>query len=476
MVYLLAVLVEDHAHGDAGPRLALLQRAEVVGDALGQHRHHAVGEIDGVAAGLGFLVQRGAGADIGRYVGDGDDHDPAALVVGVWVGFGEDRVVMVAGVGGIDGEEGNGAQILPPLQVRRLGGVRFPEGGVGEGVGDAMGMDGDEARGPLVLRITEAGGNAGCLLAEARRACKLEADELAILSVLGGSAGNTPFLQLLAVDGVDDAAAGQRTENAELGAGGPRQALDRARVVRVVGVGALRRDLRQHAVAQPGGRTRLAAAIGHQNLRGRPLLFRPGGGAGDELPIGIAGNDLDHGDGGQGAGPLELAARARDQPFIGHVAQQPLQRHAVAAPDAEGARDLALAHLRACAFEEVEDLLLRGELGHEWLGHKWFARGGLARSGVALSAFGHEWLGPGGLGHWWLRHGWLGHLVTSALQLAVSSTASLLVLLVLRALRTGFFAGPLASRAAISSTASAMVSCSGLRSLGRVALTLPCLT
>ena len=58
MAALVAVLVEDHAHGEAGPLLAPLQRAQVVGDALGQHRHDAVGEVDGVAAALRLAVER----------------------------------------------------------------------------------------------------------------------------------------------------------------------------------------------------------------------------------------------------------------------------------------------------------------------------------------------------------------------------------------------------------------------------------
>ena len=75
------------------------------------------------------------------------------------------------------------------------------------------------------------------------------------------------------------------------------------------------------------------------------MLFRPIGRPGDELAMGIALDDLEHGHGRQHARALELAARARDQPVIGHIAQQLFQSDAVAAFDAEGARDLALAGL-----------------------------------------------------------------------------------------------------------------------------------
>ncbi len=75
-----------------------------------------------------------------------------------------------------------------------------------------------------------------------------------------------------------------------------------------------------------------------------------------------------------------------------------------------------------------------------------------------------------------LREAPLG-FATGAAQPAVSSTACLLLLPPLRAVFfAGFLAGPLALLAAISSTASARVTCSGSRSLGSVALTLPCFT
>ncbi len=67
---------------------------------------------------------------------------------------------------------------------------------------------------------------------------------------------------------------------------------------------------------------------------------------------------------------------------------------------------------------------------------------------------------------------------TCAAQPAVSSTASLLLFAPFRAVfLAGFFlAGALPLLAASSATASSMVTCSGSRSLGIVALTLPCFT
>ena len=81
-------------------------------------------------------------------------------------------------------------------------------------------------------------------------------------------------------------------------------------------------------------------------------------------PVPIPLDDLEHGDRGQYAGPLEFAPGARDQPIVGHVAQQLFQRDAVAALDAEGTRDLSLAGLDAGALQKIQNLLLGGKLAH----------------------------------------------------------------------------------------------------------------
>ncbi len=114
MAALVAVLVEDHAHDETGAVLALAQRAQIVGDALGQHRHDAVGEVDRVAAQLRLAVELGAGAHEVRDVGDGDEHDPAALVAAAGVGLGVDGVVVVARVGRVDGDKRHCAQVGAP--------------------------------------------------------------------------------------------------------------------------------------------------------------------------------------------------------------------------------------------------------------------------------------------------------------------------------------------------------------------------
>ena len=92
----------------AGPRCGH-QRAPVVGQRLGQHRHDAVGEIDRVAAPVGGAVERLVGPHVPGDVGDGDQQAPAAGMVRV--GLGEHRVVEVARILAVDGDQRRVAQV-----------------------------------------------------------------------------------------------------------------------------------------------------------------------------------------------------------------------------------------------------------------------------------------------------------------------------------------------------------------------------
>ena len=87
---------------------------------LRQHRHHAVGEIGAVAALEGFPVQRRAGRDVMGDIGDGDQRDMTAGIGGIVIRPRPHRIVMVAGVGRIDGDQRDGAQIGAAARVHWL--------------------------------------------------------------------------------------------------------------------------------------------------------------------------------------------------------------------------------------------------------------------------------------------------------------------------------------------------------------------
>src|SRR5690349_12367346 len=99
-------------------------------------------------------------------------------------------------------------------------------------------MDGDEARHLLRLRIAEPLGDARSLNAGTASTRELEAHEFAALRIVGIAAGDRPFFQLLALDGIDDAGpAGKRAEDAEHPLRRPRELFDGAPLIRVFGIG-----------------------------------------------------------------------------------------------------------------------------------------------------------------------------------------------------------------------------------------------
>ena len=102
---LAAVIADHHPHRQRPTRLARHQRAKIVRDALREHRHHAVGEIHGIAARQRIAVERRSRPHIVCDVGDRDIDDVAAFVVRIRIGLGVDRVIVVLGVGRIDGDQ-----------------------------------------------------------------------------------------------------------------------------------------------------------------------------------------------------------------------------------------------------------------------------------------------------------------------------------------------------------------------------------
>ena len=111
----LAVLVQSHQTGERQAVLALVQRADAVGQLGRQHRDDLVGVVNARRALERFLIQRGAGADIVADVGNVN-----AQLVAVVQLLQADGVVDVLRLGGVNREDGNAAQVQA---LRDLGGV-----------------------------------------------------------------------------------------------------------------------------------------------------------------------------------------------------------------------------------------------------------------------------------------------------------------------------------------------------------------
>ncbi len=104
----LAFGVNLHFTGKTQPVDFRIQRADAVGQGLGQHRHHEPGEIDRCGPVAGLVIQITARAHVVADIGDRHDQAEAGTL-----GFAVDGVVEIPGVLAIDGHQGQLAQVYP---------------------------------------------------------------------------------------------------------------------------------------------------------------------------------------------------------------------------------------------------------------------------------------------------------------------------------------------------------------------------
>ena len=119
--------VEREERAEREAVLAGHERADAVRELLRQHRNDLVHEVDARRAAVRLLVERGAGRDEVRDVGDVHAEDAVALLVRLQ----RERVVVVARARGVAGEDE-----LPP-QVEALAGLGEARAHVLRGVQDA---------------------------------------------------------------------------------------------------------------------------------------------------------------------------------------------------------------------------------------------------------------------------------------------------------------------------------------------------
>ena len=356
---------DGHAHGQRRPVLALAQRAEVVRDALGQHRHHPVGEVDRIAPQHRLAVEGRARPDIGRHVGDRDGDDEAALVGRIGIGLGHHRIVVVLGVGRVDRDQRRLTPILATALGRPLGLVGLRQHVLGEDVRNVVDVQGDQTDRLLRAERAEALGHPAAGQAEAGLALDCDADEVSVagLALLAGRDRDLLALRPLL----------HRQEATAVAAG----AIDADHLRAVLadhlddaaGIAArrlrVRRDADQGPVAEAGGRSvALAPAAGQlDDDPGRFALPIPLGRTGHEVAVPIPGGNVGQHDGGQAAALAETAAAAIQRPLLLDLLQDRLEPDLVGALQAEGLGDLALADRSGRVGDEGEDLLAGGKNG-----------------------------------------------------------------------------------------------------------------
>ncbi len=232
--------------------LVRTQAAPAVGQRLGQHRHDAVGEIDAVATRACGMVERRARANVVRDIGDGDNEAEARGRAGVG-GFGEHRVVEVAGVLAVDGDQREVAEVGAPVQRHCARIFGFVQRGGRKFLRDVVGVDGDQADGAGIAHGAEPLDDAGRLQAEACVGQRFGEHDLALDRAAVRARRHQPF-RLGSAVGRDDAPALVDTEDTSGGVG------DAPQGAALVAAGAGWLQTGKHAFA--GGQCRTAPLFG----------------------------------------------------------------------------------------------------------------------------------------------------------------------------------------------------------------------
>ena len=246
------------------------------------------------------------------HIGDGDPQHKAACVRRVGIRFGADGIVAVARIGRVDGEQWQIAQVFARAHGGCNAAVSLGHHGVGEGVGDAVLVNGNQRYSTRARRVAQACGDAGMGQAHLALADQFSLDQLAVAGIGGGIAGHAPFFIRALVDRHNPPAFGPKAENAQhlgrIAAQGANQAGFIA-VIFAVNLG----QARQNAVASAQGRV---ALLRHdQNARpfGWNARFQRNG---EQIAVGIGGQHFQHGHRGQGIGIVIMPCGAGDGAFV----------------------------------------------------------------------------------------------------------------------------------------------------------------
>ena len=286
---------------------------------------------------------------------------------GAEIRLGLDCVVMILGVGRIDGDERHVPPILSALQGRGLRLLRFLLRLAAENGRDAVRVDRDQTDRALGSKRTEALDHAGGRQSQARCTGSLYRDQIAVLCV-GCSAGrDREFLaQHLLVDRLQASSAlrvaAKYPEHAVLGMIDDSD--DAAAVTNAVFFLSLL-NTQENTVADAGGFTRphLARHL-YPDFRGGPVcVFIPFVRSGDEVAVAVARRHIGEHGRGQDARIMQLLAPLLDGAFVGELAQHALEVGAQGVFQAKGAGDFARADFARLGTDKGEDVGLGGKGG-----------------------------------------------------------------------------------------------------------------
>ena len=276
-------------------------------------------------------------------------------------------VIVILGVGRIDGDERQLAPILASGEPCRLGRFRLRQRGGRKYIRDRVGVDGDQADRALGLQRAQPLGDARARETVAAAACRhLDRDQVAVRAsppAPAGIASSRPscFLSIGSSRPPPPGAARKMPITRCL----PRSMslMTRPRVTdRLVLVAAVL-DPQQDAVADAGDLVRPRAARNpNADLGGGAVLgLVPFGRNRDQLAVTVARRDVGDDDIGKRSWMVQLLAALLDAALVREFAQHGLERGAVGVLQTEGARDLARADFSGLLADEGDDVVFGGK-------------------------------------------------------------------------------------------------------------------
>ena len=293
-------------------------------------------------------------------IGDGDPQHKTAPIGRVYIRFGTYRIVAVTRIGRVDGEQGQIAQVFARAHGGGEAAVSLGHHGVGEGVGDAVLVDGNQRYSAWARRVAQARGDAGLGQTHLALAHQFSLDQLAIAGVGRGIAGHAPFFICALVDGHDPPAFGPKAKDPQHFGRIAPQGADQPRFIAMI-FGLNLGQAGQNAVASAQGS--IALLRHDQNARpfGRHARFQRDG---EQIAVGIGGQHFQHGHRGQGIGIVIMPRGAGDGAFLLKLFEHALEVNAGIALDPKGPRDVALGQQGRVVDDPLADLVFGGHRVH----------------------------------------------------------------------------------------------------------------
>ena len=351
------VFIKLDAERHTGPLNPGMQRAQIARERLGQHRHHTIRKIGRVAALFRLDIKLRAGADIMRHIGN---RHPDDMPVTIRVGHGANRIVPVAGVCRVNGEERQVAQVFALVRHHRPGAFGFGFNRFGETVRYAVFVDGDQRDRFWGQSVSDAGNNARPPKAPRSPAGVLGLDQLAITRAAPALGRDQPLAVRFFIHRHDPPAKILCLINADNLLRPAPDAADQPGFIRH-GLLAGPADPAQDAIADFQRRVTL---FRHKKYGRSLALALPVQRLGKQVSVFILGCDMQQLHRGEAVFIAVGLAVFAQVPLGVKLAQQPFQLNPRLAFYAKGPGDLALAALGGVIFDPIKDFGFAGKMLH----------------------------------------------------------------------------------------------------------------